>query len=68
MEKRLEGSVRMCLPYDGLCNIPIAIPSSEVKQSVMSKIQVLSDKIEFEELMSEIFFVQKQALLYQLFI
>ena len=68
MEKRLEGSVRMCLSYDGICNIPIAIPSLEEQKSVMSKIQVLNDKIELEESISKCLFVQKQYLLSQMFI
>lgn len=68
MEKRLEGSVRMCLSYNGICNIPIAIPSLEEQKSVMSKIQVLNDKIELEESISKCLFIQKQYLLYQMFI
>ena len=35
IQKRLEGSVRLCLSYEELCNIPIVIPSIE-KQKLIS--------------------------------
>ena len=68
MEKRLEGSVRMCLSYDGLCNIPIAIPTLQKQKSVERKIQVLKDKILLEESIHKQLSIQKQYILSQLFI
>ena len=68
MEKRLEGSVRMCLSYEGLCNIPIAIPDMQEQMSIGLKIQVLKDKIILEEAVCKHMHLQKQYLLYQLFI
>ena len=32
IQKRLEGSVRLCLSYEELCNIPIVIPSIEKRK------------------------------------
>ena len=32
IQKRLEGSVRQCLSFEGLCNIPLCIPTIEVQQ------------------------------------
>lgn len=68
MEKRLEGSVRMCLSFEGLCNIPIAIPNQQIQNEVGRKIQVLKDKINLEESVYKYLSLQKQCLLYQLFI
>ena len=68
MEKRLEGSVRMCLSYEGLCNIPIAIPDMQEQKSIGHKIRVLNDKIILEESVCNHLYLQKQYLLSQLFI
>lgn len=68
MEKRLEGSVRMCLSYEGLCNIPIAIPDYQKQKDIERKIQVLKDKIMLEESVYKQLSLQKQYLLSKLFI
>ena len=68
MEKRLEGSVRMCLSFEGLCNIPIAIPDPQKQNDVARKIQVLKDKINLEESVNKYLSFQKQSFLYQIFI
>ena len=68
MEKRLEGSVRLCLSYEGMCNIPIAIPDMLTQNSIANKIQVLKDKMRLEESIHKQFSIQKQYLLSQLFI
>ena len=68
MEKRLEGSVRMCLSYDGLCNIPIAIPDLQKQNSIERKLHVLKEKIQLEESIHKQLSIQKQCLLSQLFI
>ena len=49
MQKRLEGSVRQCLSFEGICNIPIYIPSSEEQHTIGKKISVLLDKIDIED-------------------
>ena len=68
MEKRLEGSVRMCLSFEGLCNIPISIPDLQKQKTVGHRIQVLKDKINLEESIYKQLSLQKQFLLSQLFI
>lgn len=68
MEKRLEGSVRLCLSYEGMCNIPIAIPDMLTQNSIANKIQVMKDKMRLEESIHKQFSIQKQYLLSQLFI
>ena len=37
MNKRLEGSVRLCLTYESLCNIKIALPEFNVQKDFVSK-------------------------------
>jgi len=68
MEKRLEGSVRMCLSFEGMCNIPIHIPSYEMQMDIGKKITVLNDKLGLEESYSKNLKIHKQYLLSQLFI
>lgn len=68
MEKRLEGSVRMCLSYEGLCNIPIVVPDLKKQKRIERQIQVLKDKIRLEESIHKQLSIQKQYALSQLFI
>ena len=68
MGKRLEGSVRMCLSFDGLCNIPINIPSYEEQIETAKKVNALNDKLKLEETYSNLLSAQKEYILSQLFI
>lgn len=68
MQKRLEGSVRQCLSFEGICNIPIYIPSSEEQHTIGKKISVLLDKIDVETLYHCKLVEQKHYLLRQMFI
>lgn len=68
MEKRLEGSVRMCLSFEGLCNIPIFIPALDKQQNIGMKIAILNEKLRLEESYGEHLLNHKQYLLSQLFI
>ena len=68
MQKRLEGSVRQCLSFEGICNIPIYIPSSEEQYRIGRKISVLLDKIEVETYYRCKLVEQKNYLLRQMFI
>ena len=68
MQKRLEGSVRLCLSWEGLCNIPIAVPSIEEQQKVGNRISELAKKISLEENYLELLKKQKQYLLKSMFI
>ena len=68
IEKRLEGSVRLCLSYEGLCNIPIYIPIIEEQERISRRMSALCQKINFEENYLRSLRKQKQYLLSQMFI
>ena len=68
MQKRLEGSVRQCLSFESICNIPIYIPSSEEQHTIGKKISVLLDKIDIETHYHCKLVEQKLYLLRQMFI
>ena len=68
MQKRLEGSVRQCLSFEGICNIPIYIPSSKEQYRIGRKISVLLDKIDVETYYRCKLVEQKNYLLRQMFI
>ena len=48
IQKRLEGSVRQCLSYEGLCNIPLCIPTVEVQQQTGKRLSTLVQEIKLE--------------------
>ena len=68
IQKRLEGSVRQCLSFEGLCNIPLSLPSFEIQQRIGKRIFTLGQKIKMETDLLELLSKQKQYLLRQMFI
>ena len=48
IQKRLEGSVRQCLSFEGLCNIPLCIPTIEVQRQVGNQLSTLAQEIKLE--------------------
>ena len=68
MYKRLEGSVRLCLTYESLCNIKIALPEFSVQTDLASKVSALLTKIKNEERLLCLYHNFKQYLLTQMFI
>ena len=68
MYKRLEGSVRLCLSYEGLTNIPIFILGIPVQLEISKRIFVFERKIATEECYLNALEQQKQYLLQQMFI
>ena len=68
IQKRLEGSVRQCLSFEGLCNIPLSLPSFEIQQRIGKRIFTLGQKIKMETDLLELLNKQKQYLLRQMFI
>lgn len=68
IQKRLEGSVRQCLSFDGLCNIPLCVPSTEIQQQIGKRLSALVQEIESEIDFLELLQKQKKFLLYQMFI
>ena len=68
MNKRLEGSVRLCLTYESLCNIKIALPEINVQKDFVSKVSAILTKISAEERLLYLYHNCKQYLLSQMFI
>ena len=68
MQKRLEGSVRLCLSFEGLCNIPIFVPCIDEQTEIGKRIYQLENKIETESNILSLYEKQKQYLLRQMFI
>ena len=68
IQKRLEGSVRQCLSFEGLCNIPLSLPSLEMQQRIGKRLFTLEQKIKTETDLLELLNKQKQYLLRQMFI
>ena len=68
MQKRLEGSVRLCLSFEGLCNIPIVIPCMDKQAEISKRIYLLESKIETECNILSQYEKEKQYLLRQMFI
>ena len=68
MTKRLEGSVRMCLSYEAMINIPLDLPKFE-EQKRMTKVLVeIDNKIEKEETIYGAINRLKKGLLQKMFI
>ncbi|MBR3918628.1 MAG: restriction endonuclease subunit S [Clostridia bacterium] len=68
MYKRLEGSVRLCLSFEGLTNIPIFIPEIPLQKEFSEKVLAFETKIGIEERYLNALEKQKQYLLQQMFI
>ena len=68
IQKRLEGSVRQCLSFEGLCNIPLSLPSLEMQQRIGMRLLTLGMKIKMETDLLELLYKKKQYLLSQMFI
>lgn len=68
IQKRLEGSVRQCLSFEGLCNIPLSLPSFEMQQRIGKRLFTLGQKIKTETDLLELLNKQKQYLLRKMFI
>ena len=68
IQKRLEGSVRQCLSFEGLCNILFSLPSLEMQERIGKRLFTLGQKIKTETDLLELLNKQKQYLLRQMFI
>ena len=68
MQKRLEGSVRLFLSFEGLCNIPVVFPNMDEQAEIGKRIHLLENKIETECNILSQYEKQKQYLLRQMFI
>ena len=68
MNKRLEGSVRLCLTFDSLCNIAISLPDIKEQTKVSQYLTSMENKINLEEKILETYIFQRKYLLQQMFI
>ena len=68
MYKRLEGSVRLCLTFEGLCNIEIPLPSIEQQENIGKYLSKIENKISLEENVLFQYQMQRSYLLSQMFI
>ena len=68
IQKRLEGSVRQCLSFEGLCNIPLYLPTVEIQQQIGKRLSALAQEIKLETDFLEQLQKQKKFLLHQMFI
>lgn len=66
--KRLEGSVRLCLSYESLCEIVIPIISIREQQSLVKMVTTFHSKLDVEKGFLSSYQLQKQCLLSQMFI
>ena len=67
IQKRLEGSVRQCLSFEGLCNIPLPNSSEETKRLAWLLTAIQNKMVLELDLLSN-YQKQKQYLLRQMFI
>ena len=68
MNKRLEGSVRMCLSYESIINIPIELPSIEEQRKVSNLLNSIDSKKSQEKYKLEKLKDLKKGLLQKIFI
>lgn len=68
MVKRLEGSVRQCLTYESLANIPFCLPSFEMQKKNATLIAAFDKKIKLESNYLKLLESQKAYLLNKMFI
>lgn len=66
--KRLEGSVRLCLSYESLCEIVIPVISIKEQQSLVKMATAFYSKLDVEKNFLRSYQSQKQYLLSQMFI
>lgn len=68
MDIRLEGSVRKCLSFNALCEIPLPCPTILKQRAISERIGQVSSKIELEKKLMAAYSTQKEWLLKQMFI
>lgn len=68
MSKRLEGSVRMCLSYESMINIPIELPDKKEQEKISNILNSLDKKVYQEEKRYKRLNEIKKGLLQKMFI
>ena len=68
MYKRLEGSVRLCLTFEELCNIEIHLPSIEQQKNISKYISKIENNLSLVDSIFSKYQQQRRYLLSQMFI
>ena len=68
MKKRLEGSVRMCLSYESMLNIPIDLPDIMQQKRISKVLNEFDKRINYEEIKYNYQKRLKDGLLQKMFI
>lgn len=68
MYKRLEGSVRLCLTFEELCNIEIHLPSIEQQKNISKDISKIENNLSLVDSIFSKYQQQRRYLLSQMFI
>lgn len=68
VELRLEGSVRLCLNFDALCEIKIPMFSLSEQAAISSTLETIDKKIDLEQKVLSNIIMQSKYLLSKLFI
>jgi len=68
MYKRLEGSVRLCLTFESLVNIKIALPTIDEQTTIAERLSAIEKKIAVETAVKDCYVRQRQYLLSQMFV
>lgn len=68
VEKRLEGSVRLCLSMDGIKSIQFSLLPIYEQKALTEKLKAIQSKLDIEETLSLLFQEQRKYLLTNMFI
>jgi len=68
VDKRLEGSVRLCLSFDGLKSIALAVPPLEEQKEFATRLVLIQSYVKLETRLLELYQQQRQSLFTQMFI
>lgn len=68
VDKRLEGSVRLCLSFEGLKSIMLAVPKIEEQKNFAHRLATIHSKVELETSILAYYQKQRQYLLSHMFI
>lgn len=68
IQKRLEGSVRQCLSFEGLCSIPLYVPTKDIQLKIGKQLSTLVMRIKLEMKILKLLQRQKNYLMHQMFI
>ena len=68
VEKRLEGSVRLCLSMDGIKSIQFSLLPICEQKALTEKLKAIQSKLDIEETLSLLFQEQRKYLLIHMFI